>query len=301
MALRSNFSDQFLSDALPVLEDILFDNYDRHPDFVSQLFNIEGSDQWGEQDSSMAGIKAAPEKDEGDDYIYDDPIQGYDKTYTHLTYALAVAFSKELVEDNRMGMVKKTYASLGLSMYQTKQITCFNVFNNGFADSGSSPDGANLFAAAHTLIGGGTYGNRPSTDIALSIAGIREMEVDMYGQVNHRNINVLAQPQTLLVEQTNKHTAVELLKSMDRPDTANRAMNTIYDENYQLVISPFLTSTTAWFVLADKATHSFKFYNRVSPNVRSLEDPDTEDPKVRVRCRFSVGYSDWIGSWGTSG
>lgn len=299
MALRNNFSDQFFEDALPVLEDVLFDSYERHIDYIPMIFQVEGSDQWGEQDSLMAGIKAAPEKVEGDDYFFDDPIQGFDKTYQHITYAIAVQFSKELVEDNRMGMVKQTYQSLGLSMYQTKQIVSFNVLNDGFSDTG--PDGGNLFSASHSLIGGGTYGNRPSTDIALSVAGLREMEVDMYGQVNHRNINVVAHPQYIIVEQTNKHTATELLKSQDRPDTANRSMNTFYPENYGLIVSPYLTSTTAWFAMADKATHKFKYYNRVSPNVRSWEDPDTEDPKTRVRTRFSVGYSDWIGSWGTSG
>lgn len=297
--LRNQFSDQFFSDALPVLEMVLFDNYDRHIDHVPALFNVEGSDQWGEQDSTMAGIKAAVEKVEGDDYTYDSPIQGFDKTYQHATYAIAVQFAKELVEDSRMGMIKKAYASLGLSMYQTKQIVCFNVFNNGFSDTG--PDGSSLFNSSHSLIGGGSYGNRPSTDLALSVAGLREMEVDMWKQVNHRNINVMAVPKTLLVEPTNKHTAFELIKSQDRPDTANRAINTFYGENYDVVVSPFLTSTTAWFALADKATHNLKFFNRVAPNVRSWEDPDTEDAKTRIRCRFSVGYSDWIGSWGTSG
>ena len=299
MAIRAQFPDQLLDNALPVLTALVYDEYSKHPDIIPALCRTQNSDRWGEQTTTIAGIKAAGEKVEGEAVTFDDPIEGYDKTYKHVTYAIACSFSEELREDDRMSLVEDTYRSLGLSMYQTRQIIVANILNNGFSDTG--PDAVSFFNASHPLIGGGTYGNTPSAAIALSVAGMRSMEVSMMNQVNHRNINVVMQPRIIVVPPTLKHTAKELLKSVDRPDTDHRAMNTFYDENYQLLVCPFLTSETAWFAFADKSQHNFRFYERVAPSVNSWVDDKTGDANTRIRCRFSVGYSDFIGSWGTSG
>jgi len=299
MSIRSNFSDQFLTDALPVLDGLIFDEYERHPDAVPMIFRVYDSSRWGEQTSTMAGVTPAVEKPEGLAVSFSDPIQGYDKTFQHVTYAIAVSFSEELREDDRLNMVEDSYRSLGLGMYQTRQIKALGILNDGFSDTG--PDGQSLFYASHPLIGGGTYGNRPSADIAMSVAGMREMEIAMMKQVNHRNIQVVVKPETIVAPPDLKHVATELVKSQDRPDTANRAMNTFFVENYALVVSPFLTSSTAWFALANKSSHQLRFYERVAPMTKTWEDEKTGDVNTRIRSRFSVGYSDWIGTWGTSG
>ncbi len=298
MAVRSNYPDQQLSDALPVLDALIFEEYERLPDAIPMLFRVYQSSRWGEQTTTMAGIKPAVEKPEGLAVAFDDAIEGFDKTYTHVTYAIATSFSEELIEDDRLNLVEDTYRSLGLAMFQTRQIQGMDVYNSGFSDSG--PDGVSLFNDSHPLIGGGTYNNRPTTDIALSVAGLREMEVDLLNQVNHRNINVVLQPEVILVPPSLKHTAIELIKSHERPDTANRSMNTFYQENYQLVISPFLTSNTAWFAQSNKASNQLRWYERVAPSTKTWEDEKTGDVNTRIRCRFSVSYSDWIGTWGTS-
>jgi phage major head subunit gpT-like protein len=299
MSQRSNYSDQFLTDALPVLDALIYNEYGKHEDLVSKIINVQSSSRWGEQTSSMAGIKAAVAKSEGSVVAFDDPIQGYDQTYTHTTYAIATSFSEELIEDNRLEMVQKTYRSLGLAMFQTRQIQAMAVLNNGFSVAG--PDGSSLFATGHTLINGASAANRPSTDVAVSVAGLRDMEVTLMKQVNHRSINVLLMPKMIVAPPDVSHTLMELLKSQDRPDTANRAMNTFYSKNYEACISPFLTSTTAWMALADKSSHELMFFERVAPSTKTWEDEKTGDVNTRIRCRFSAGYSDFIGTWGTSG
>ena len=299
MSQRSNFQDVFLSTALPALSAVIMDAYGRYDDTVPRIFNVLGLNTWGDQTTSVAGLEGAPSKSEGQGVAFGAPIEGYDKTYQPVTYAQAVSFTEELIEDERFGIITKTYASLGISMYQTKQVTCMNVFNNGFTDTG--PDGVSLFNTAHVLIGGGTYGNRPAAEIAMSVAGIREMEVDMMRQVDHRNLPIMVMPRTFLVPPEIRQTTDELLKSSDRPDTANRATNVIAKSNYASEMSPFLTSATAWFVVADKSQHELRFYNRMSPYTRSWVDEKTGDVNTKIRCRFDVGYSDYIGTWGTTG
>lgn len=297
-ALRSNYPNQLLADALPVLDSLIWDEFLREKDALPEIFNMEDTTQWGEQDLTMAGIKPAVQKNEGENVTFDAPIEGFATTYIPVEYSIAVSFSQTLVEDDRLGLVKGTYSSLGAAMYQTRQIVGFNVLNNGFADTG--PDSASLFNSSHTMIGGHTYGNRPSTDVALSIAGLREMEVDLMRQVNHRNINIAVLPQTLVVPPELKHTALELVKSQDRPDTDNRATNVHYGL-YKVVVSPFLTSTTAWYAFTNPAQHKMKFYDRIAPETETWQDKASGDVNTKIRARFTAKYSDFIGGWGTTG
>jgi phage major head subunit gpT-like protein len=249
---------------------------------------MEQTSQWGEQDLTVAGTKAAVQKNEGENSSADAPIEGFATTYIPVEYSLQVSFSQNLVEDDRLGLVHGTYRGLGLSMYQTRQIVGFNVLNNGFTDTG--PDAASLFNSSHTMIGGHTYGNRPSSDISLSIAGLREMEVDLMRQVNHRNINIAVMPQVLVVPPELSHTAKELIKSQDRPDTDNRSTNVHYGL-YKIVVSPFLTSATAWL----------KFLDRIAPETDTWQDKSSGDVNTKIRARFVAKYSDFIGAWGTTG
>ncbi len=298
MSLRSNYPQQLLADALPVLEDLIYDELDKYPDYIPEIFRMQSTDQWGEQTLTMAGPKAAVQKNEGENSAEDSPIEGYSKTYIPVTYSLSVTFSEELMEDNRMNMVEDTYRGLGLSMYQTEQITAFNVLNNGFTDTG--PDGQNLFDTAHPMIGGHSYGNRPSTDISLSVAGLRAMEVAMLRQVNHRNINISVMPQKIIVPPELSQTLDELIHSSERPDTPNRAKNTFMGK-YTGIVSPFLTSVTAWMAIANASQHQLRFVRRVNPTVTSWEDKANGDARTKIRARWDVGYSDFIGTWGTTG
>ncbi len=297
-ALRSNFPNQQLAAALPVLDALIWGEYTREKDALPEIFNMDETSQWGEQDLTVAGIKPAVAKNEGENVTFDAPIEGFATTYIPVEYSIAVSFSQVLVEDDRLGLVKGTYTSLGLAMYQTRQIVGFNILNNGFSDTG--PDSASLFNSSHTMIGGHTYGNRPSTDVALSIAGLREMEVDMMRQVNHRNINIAVMPQVLVVPPELKHVALELVKSQDRPDTDNRATNVHYGM-YKVVVSPYLTSTTAWYSFTNPAQHKLKFLDRISPETETWQDKASGDVNTKIRSRFTAKYSDFIGSWGTTG
>ena len=299
MGLRSNYPDQFLSDALPVLEALIYDEYEKYPDMIPSVFQVLPSDGWGEQTTTMGGPAAAVLKNEGDSSFQSDPVQGFDKTYTHDTYSVFCSFSDELVSDDRLGMVQKTYRSLGLSYYQTEQVVAWNTLNNGFSDTG--PDGVSLFNTAHVMAGGHSYANRPSADIALSVAGLREMEVDLARQVNHRNLNIMIMPSCVVVPPDLMQTGEELIGSPDRPDTPNRAINTFYKRKYKLEVVPFLTSVTAWYAFAPPDQTEMRFYRREAPKTRTWIDDPTDDINTKVKGRFSVSYSDYVGAWGTTG
>lgn len=297
MAIRSNFSDQFLTDALPVLEALPWKAIEQYKDFIPLVYSKYAGTGWGAQTSSVAGVGAAVAKSEGAGTYTDSPIQGYDKTYTFTTYSIKTQFSEELIEDDRLDTVGKVMHTLGMGYFQTTQIVAANVFNNGFSDTG--PDGLSLFNTAHTLLGGGTYSNRSSTSVALGVAGLRAMNTSMYRMVNDRSINLMVIPDIILVPPELEYTASELINSAYKPGSADNDINT-FNGKLNVVCTPFLTSTTAWFGLA-KASHELRYYERIAPSVKTWIDDDTGDMYAKIRGRFDVGYSDWRGAWGSQG
>jgi hypothetical protein len=124
------------------------------------------------------------------------------------------------------------------------------------------------------------------------------MQTSMRRQVSHRNLQKVLIPQTILIPPELEQTGRELIESADRPDTPNRATN-VYSGKYKLVVSPFLTSTTAWCAMAQKTY--LKFMNRISPETDSWYDRPTRSVNTMIRSRFDVGYSDFLGTWGSSG
>lgn len=294
--LRSNSIKLFFSTQLPALEALIFNELEAHPDAIPSIFNVEGMTGWGTQDLTYAGLQASQQVEEGEEAAQDQPIEGYTKTYTAVEYALTVSFSRTYVDDERFNVVTDTYRDLGMSAFQCRQIVAINVLNDGFVTTG--PDGVALFSTSHVMVGGSTVANRPSSDIALSIGGLQAMQTAMRRQVNHRNLNVYLMPQTMVIPPELEQTAFELDKSEGRPDLIERASNA-YMGRYKWVVTPYLTSATAWMALGNK--HYLKFKNRQSPMSESWFDKPTRMISTMTTQRFDVGYSDHVGTWGTTG
>lgn len=294
--LRTNSLKLFFENAVPALEALIYNELDVNPDAIPAVFNVDPMDGWGTQDVTYAGLGAAQETYEGEESPQDSPIEGYTKTYTAVEYTLTVTFSRTYVDDDRWNLVKDTYKDLGMSAYQCRQIVAMNVLNDAFTATG--PDGKALFATDHPMIGGATVANAPATDVALSVAGLNSMQTAMRRQVNHRNLNVYLMPKTMVISPENEQTAYELDKSDRTPEDDTNAANA-YQGRYTWVITPYLTSTTAWFALGNK--HYLKFKNRQAPMVETWYDKSTRQVSTMTTQRFDVGYSDHIGTWGTDG
>ena len=299
--LRTGFSDQFFSTALPLLEEVIMEQYGSKPDMIPMVYNVEGSDKWGEQDSTVTGFGIAPVKSENAPVYYDDVFQGYDTTYTHTTYALAFRVSKEMVDDEKFGMIKKSAMALGRSMFNTRQIEASSNFNNGFNASFTGPDGVELFSTVHPLIGGGTASNELAAAADLSVTSLRQALDDMEDTVDERGLLINVVPEYLLVPNELIWDAEELLKSSLRPDTSDNPINAFQIKNLDYMVWNYLTDPDAWFLLAAKNDHNLKFYEREPVNVSSDYDFEADASKTKTRCRFSHGWSDWRGTFASPG
>lgn len=283
------------------LNEVIFEKYGEYPEQFSQHYNMGSSEKQYEDDYTMSGLGLFPVKTEGANILYDDPIAGFSKRYTHVTYSLGFRVTHEMMSDDLYGPMRNMGKALGRSARQTKEIQAASLWNNGFTSTTGSPDGVALFAHNHPLKGGGTEQNELSTAADLSRSSLQQAINDFEDTVDDRGLLLSIKPVMLVVPNELKWTAYELLKSPDRPDTADRAKNALMGEELNYSVWNFLTDPDAWFLRTAPDDHSVKFFWREKFNTEMARDFDSKDQKQSGMMRFSYGWSDWRGVFGSPG
>lgn len=281
------------------------------PQVGPSIFHVETSSKNNEKDSSASGLSKLVRRSEGQAITYEDEIQGFDVTYTHVEDSLGTSVSNRLWEDDQFNVIKKKPANLAKAKIRTQEEMMAHVFNYGFTAGGggvasfTSGDALALFSAAHTREdGGATQSNYTTTDLNESSleAGI----VSMRTTLDHKGQLYMSKADTLIVGPALEKEARILLESTQRVGTANNDINP-YQGALKLVVWDWLGSAstggsdTQWFLL-DSSLHQLNFFNRSD---RGLEGPewdfDTKTAKWTVDVVHSVGFSGWRGTYGSKG
>ncbi len=274
------------------------------------IFHVETSSRNIEKESSASGLSKLIRRSEGQAISYEDEIQGFDVTYTHVEDALGTSVSNQLWEDDQFNVIKRKPANLARAKVRTEEQMMADVFNYAFTAGGgglstfTSGDALALFSTAHTREdGGATQGNYTTAD--LNEASLEAALVAIRTGLDHKGQLYMARGDTLVVAPALEKEARILLDSAQRVGTANNDVNP-YQGRLKLVVWDFLGSAaggsdTAWFVL-DSSLHQLNFFKRSD---RGLEGPewdfDTKTAKWSVDVRHSVGFSSWRGIYGSKG
>lgn len=302
--LRSQFTDLFLEDQLPALESLVYSRYDRFPEQYSRIFNVKTTKRDIVQTTEVAGLGLMTTIVEGGPVNYDSPIQAFDKTYKPVQYGLGFKVSRVAFDDDRFDLIRKTASELGRSAKETVEVQAATVLNNAFATTG--PDGKVLCATDHPLVGGGTQANRPTNHTDLDVPSLEDALTTMRTWKDHRGRKIRIAPRLLVVAPANGWNAAEILKGVWRGDTANHTINAFREQEgmpsfNDFMVYDYLTDTDAWFVISDKEDHSLDFYWREKPNVVHDVDFDSRSLKTAMWMRFDVGFSSYLGIYGTQG
>lgn len=282
-----------------------------------RYFNVETSEQAFEDEVEYAGVGVMPEKPEGSPIYYDDLIQGGTKRYLHLSYGLGSRASWELIEDDKYGAIKQTPSAHARSALFTREQVAMNVLNLGNS-SITTTDGVSLFNTQHPLLGGanatnvgpgvssiinasGTYPNRPNPDIDLSFTAIETMVFQFERLIDGQGIPITFKPRYVIIPPELKFIAREILGSAGKPYTGDNTANTLLSEDLTFMVSHYTTSTSAWFVLSEKDSHTLKFFDRHPIDTDYDDDFDTRATKMITYQRFSAGATSWPGTWGSFG
>ena len=297
--IRANFGD--LNNAN--FYKIAFQGYTEHPMVYDQIFNVKDSKRATEYISAVSGLGLPTTKAEGADMDYDTPIQLYDGSVSHTTYAQGVRLTRESMEDDEYNILgERLFSSLGRGFNQRVETQAAAFFNNGFS-SQTGPDGVAVFSASHPKNPdeATTYISNIITAADLSTTSLKAALTAFENQTDERGLKFNQKAKYLLVAPDNKWTAQEILSSALEPYVAENTKN-VLNNSLQLVVWPFLTDADSWFLLSEKSQHTLNFFWRRKFNVKRDNDFDSDDAKYGASMRFSV-YCEkaWLGTLGVAG
>jgi len=295
---------QLLKELLPGLNALFGLEYEKYGEEHKDIFEQESSDRAFEEEVKLSGFSAAPVKDEGSAIAYDNAQEAWTARYNHETIALGFSVTEEAIEDNLYDSLSSRYTkALARAMAYTKQVKSANVLNNGFSSSYTGGDGLELFSTAHPLVSGGTNSNEPSTAADLNETSLENAIITIAGWVDERDLLIAARPMKMIVPPALQFVATRLLESTNRVGTADNDINAI--NNMSAVpngyaVNHFLTDTDAWFLTTD-VPNGLKHFVRAPMQTSMDGDFDTGNARYKARERYSFGWSDPLGMFGSPG
>jgi hypothetical protein len=297
---------QLLKELLPGLNALFGMEYARYGEEHKEIYETESSERSFEEETKLSGFSAAPVKNEGSAIAYDNAQEAWSTRYTHETIALGFSITEEAVEDNLYDSLSARYTkSLARAMAYTKQVKGAAVLNNGFTNSAAyyGGDGVPLFSLSHPLVSGGTNSNTPTTQIDLNETSLEAAVIQIAAWTDERGLLIAAKPKKMIVPPALQFVATRLLETSLRVGTADNDINAIKNngsvaEGY--TINHFLTDNNGWFLTTD-VPNGMKHFVR-TPLQNSMDgDFDTGNVRYKSRERYSFGWSDPLGMWGSSG
>jgi len=297
---------QLLKELLPGLNALFGLEYARYGEEHKEIYATETSERSFEEETKLSGFSAAPVKSEGAAIAYDNAQEAFTARYTHETIAYGFSITEEAIEDNLYDSLSARYTkALARSMAYTKQTKAAAILNNGFTNSSQyyGGDGVPLFSTSHPLISGGVNSNRPSTPADLNETSLENAVIQIAAWTDERGLLIAAKPRKLVIPPALQFVATRLLETKLRVGTADNDINAIKSngsipEGY--TVNHFLTDTNAWFLTTD-VPNGMKYFIR-TPMATSMDgDFDTGNVRYKARERYSFGWSDPLGMFGSPG
>ena len=295
---------QLLKELLPGLNALFGLEYARYGEEHKELFETESSERSFEEETKLSGFLAAPVKSEGAAIAYDNAQEAWTARYNHETIALGFSITEEAIEDNLYDSLSARYTKgLARAMAYTKQVKAAAVINNGFTAGYVGGDGVVLFSTAHPLVSGGTNSNRPTTGADLNETSLEAAVIQIAAWTDERGLLIAAKPRKLIVPPALMFVATRLLETSLRVGTADNDINALKNngsipEGY--TVNHFLTDTNGWYLTTD-VPNGLKHFERVALSNSMDGDFDTGNVRYKSRERYSFGWSDPLGVFGSPG
>jgi hypothetical protein len=295
---------QLLKELLPGLNALFGLEYARYGEEHKEIYETETSERSFEEETKLSGFNAAAVKNEGSAIRYDNAQEAWTARYNHETIAQGFSITEEAIEDNLYDSLSSRYTkALARSMAYTKQVKAAAILNNGFSSAYPGGDGVALFSTAHPLISGGTNSNSPSTPADLNETSLENAVIQIAAWTDERGLLIAARPRKLIIPPSLQFVATRLLETSLRVGTTDNDINALKNngsipEGY--AINHFLTDTNAWFLTTD-VPNGMKHFIR-APLSQSMDgDFDTGNVRYKARERYSFGFSDPLGMYGSPG
>jgi hypothetical protein len=295
---------QLLKELLPGLNALFGLEYATYGQQHKEIYETETSERSFEEETKLSGFSAAPVKNEGSAIAYDNAQEAWTARYNHETIALGFSLTEEAIEDNLYDSLSARYTKgLARAMAYTKQVKAAAVINNGFSAAYAGGDGVALFSTAHPLVSGSTNSNTPSVPADLNETSLENAVIQIAAWTDERSLLIAAKPRKLVVPPALQFVATRLLETELRVGTTDNDINALKNngsipEGY--TVNNFLTDSNGWYLCTD-VPNGMKHFIR-TPLSNSMDgDFDTGNVRYKSRERYSFGWSDPLGMFGSPG
>jgi hypothetical protein len=295
---------QLLKELLPGLNALFGLEYARYGEEHKEIYETETSERSFEEETKLSGFSAAPVKNEGQAIAYDNAQEAWTARYNHETIALGFSLTEEAIEDNLYDSLSARYTkALARGMAYTKQVKAASTLNNGFSSAYTGGDGVSLFSTAHPLVSGGTNSNRPATGVDLNETALEAAVIQIAAWTDERGLLIAAKPKKLIVPPALMFVATRLLETELRVGTTDNDINALKNNGSipgGYTVNHFLTDTNAWYLTTD-VPNGMKHFVRTPMSTGMDGDFDTGNVRYKARERYSFGWSDPLGMFGSPG
>lgn len=281
------------------------DEYDQYPEEFANYLKTGSQDRAEVEATQIAGLPRMPTRGEAEPITYLDPVMGARVLFVDTEYALGFQISKRMVEDDQYGKAKQNAKWLARSVRLTQEFLAASLLDDAF--TGAIFTGVNaqqLIRTDHTLLNSAaTASNRLATDVQLSVTGLQAAYDIAELTVDETNNPIVIRPNKLVVNVSDRPTAMALFDSTLEPFTADNQINTLGKREGgkpAIVVSHYKTQGSDW-MLIDQALSDAHFLFRVRPQFDDeMDKGGTLVASFYARQRINVFFYDWRGWIGSS-
>jgi hypothetical protein len=295
MILRGNLSE-FTEDVAPFMEQVIGKNFDPYPSIAGQFLNKKTMSTGWTEIGTRSDLGTFSVKQEVGEQAEDTYIIGPKLRVEAIEYGKRVPKSRIAIEDcqdfeHAAAMLGGVASDIRNAADLSKEILGHDILNN--YTRYLTPDGIALFHAnassdGHIDLQSTRYSNM-LTSTALSESNLETAITKLKSFTTDRGAPIYQMPAKLIVPLALEWTAMKILETPLKTASPNNDINVMSRQNIQLVVSPFLTSDTAWFLQA--GSHELNWYDRET--FRAWTDTDDNrgifEQGATYRCAVAAG------------
>ena len=281
---------------------------------LKYLFRMESSKHWAEQYSGETAMDDFEPVGEGGGYPNTGFEESYPKAIVNETWKQQFSVTQELVEDGKLGTMKKRANKLITAYDRTREKFGRAMYVGGLTGTKvkfgaktfdcASADGKALFAKDHpSKVKGGAQSNLFTGDLTAENLG--KLETRMQNTKGDNGEVLSIAPNTIWIpnDAVLKQKAFEAVGSDKNPMDSTNAFNYQYGR-WNILIDPYLQlmleqagiTDKPWLLLDSAALEEMDgaiFQDRVKLVIRSVLDDNNDNNLWKGRGRFSAGFADW--------
>jgi hypothetical protein len=264
------------------------------------FFNVDDMPWNPVKDQQISGLGTLMSMPEGENFPLDEPALGGTKEYTAAPFGLGVEITWPMWRDDQYGIMRELVAELARASRNRQEVDAWSVLNNAFDTDFTGFSSTSLLSTSHSLVGGGTTANRPTTDVGFSSLAVQQSQLRFESMPNERGLPRLLAPNLVLIAPENKALARQIFGTAKQPFVADNEINPLIQDDLSYMVCHYFTNATQWFV-ASRANHDLQFLFRDRPIFDAFDAPWNKNAIFTVYQRHTKGYGSWRGIDGSRG